>query len=90
MFFSFSPFSERLHRVSSIVNTCRTASKLAAHREAEELMLQRSYFKAPVIFLSLATILQRCHGYIKGFPAVTVGKKDYTPGSELAGKIKEK
>lgn len=80
MFFSFSPSSEqRLHRVSSTVNTCRTASKLAAHGEAEELILQRSYFKAPVIFLSLATILQRCHGYIKGFPAVTVGKKRLYP-----------
>lgn len=41
-----------------------------------KLMLQRSYFKddAPVIFPSPATFLQRCHGYIKGFPAVTVGK----------------
>lgn len=39
-------------------------------------MLQRSYFKddAPVIFPSPATFLQRCHGYIKGFPVVTVGK----------------
>lgn len=39
-------------------------------------MLQRSYFKddAPVIFPSPATFLQRCHGYIKGFPVVTIGK----------------